>query len=139
MQGVSYVVLSDNIGDYEKLAMSLFRRLQPIVGMFMRQFKQMPIDDHFFFKGAPVAIVIKANNSVDGALAASVMELVARANGLGVLYSGLFTIAARVSRKLNRKLSAVSKGKIVITLVLGYPAVKYHRTAQRERAVVQYD
>jgi len=44
-----------------------------------------------------------------------------------------------MSRKLKRKLSAVSKGKIVTTLVLGYPAVKYRRTAQRERPAVQYD
>ena len=138
-QGVSYVVLRENKDEYEKIAVALFRKLKSVVGIFYKQFRRFYIDDQFFFKGAPVVIVIKSNNTVDGALAASAMELVARSYGLGMLYSGLFTAAANVSRKLKRKLSAVSRGKVVTTLVLGYPAVKYHRTAQREKAAVFYD
>ena len=142
-QGVSYVVLREDKDEYERIAVSWFRRLRPIVGIFMKSFRHSRIDDHYFFKGAPTIIVIKSDNIgtgvIDGALAASAMELMARTYGLGVLYLGFFPIIARMSWKLRRKLSRVSKGKIVTTLVLGYPAVKYHRTAQRERPVIQYD
>jgi len=142
-QGVSYVVLRENKDDYERIAVSWFRRLRPFVGIFLKHFRHIHIDDHYFFKGAPVVIVIKAENSatgaIDAALAASAMELTARAYGLGALYLGFFSIIAKLSRKLKRKLSVVSKGKTVTALVLGYPAVTYHRMAQRERPAVQYD
>ena len=141
-QGVSYVVLRKDKDEYERIAVSWFRKLRPFIGIFMKHFRHLHIDDHFFFKGAPVVIVIKsekgATGVIDGALAASAMELMARSYGLGVLYLGFFPIIARISRKLNRMLSAVSKGKVVTTLVLGYPAVKYHRTAQRERPRIQF-
>ena len=138
-QGVSYVILRENMDEYERIAVSLFRGLRPIVGIFYRQFKHFQIDDRFFFKGAPVVIVVKAKNVVDGALAASAMELVARAYGVGVLYSGLFSVAARFSRRLKQKLSADSGERIVTALVLGHPAVKYQRTAQRECPKIRYD
>lgn len=139
IQGVSYVVLREGLDECERLAVSLLRRAQFFIGIFVKSYKRIQIDDRYIFKGAPVAIVIKADNVVDGALAASAMELMARACGLGVLYSGMFAIAAKVSHKLKRKLSAGSKAKVVTTLVLGYPAVTYHRTAQRERPTVRYD
>jgi nitroreductase/Pyruvate/2-oxoacid:ferredoxin oxidoreductase delta subunit len=145
-QGVSYVVLRANKDEYEKIAVSTWRKLLPIVRVFMKPFRRLQVDDGFCFKGAPVVIVIKSDNLsfgsvniIDGALAASAMEIMARSFGLGVLYSESLTNAAKFSRKLRRKLSAGSKGKILITLVLGYPAVTYHRTAQKERPLVRYD
>ena len=95
------------------------------------------IDDHFFFKKAPVVILILSQDKVDGALAASNMELMAEACDLGVLYSGFFTIVANISRTLRRKLDLKRKDRVVTTLVLGYPNVTYHRTAQRETASVR--
>ena len=66
------------------------------------------------------------------------MEFVAEANGLGILFSGFFTMAANASPKIKKALE-VSKGKkVVTTLVMGYPAVKYQRSAQRKRAAVKY-
>jgi len=138
-QTVSYVVLRKNIDVYEKIALSLFRRVKWIVDIFTNKFNRTHIDDHFFFKKAPVAIVIKSTDMLDGALAASSMELMAQSLGLGVLYSGLFTYTARVSRKLKKKLSVSSGEKVITTLVLGYPAVKYQRTAQKERPVILFD
>ena len=144
-QGVSYVVLRENKEEYETIAVSWLRRLRPIAGIFVKSFRDIHIDDHCF-KGAPVVIVIKSDNTslraidvIDGALAASAMEIMARSYGLGVLYCAAFTNAVKFSGKLKRKLSSLSKGKFIIALLLGYPAVKYHRTAQRERPSVQYD
>jgi hypothetical protein len=56
--------------------------------------------------------------------------------GLGVLYSGFFTGAANTSRKLRRMLACAKGEKVVMTLVLGYPAVEYQRIPQREKAKV---
>lgn len=63
------------------------------------------------------------------------VELVAEANGLGVLYSGFFCMVANRSRPLRKKLGLNRGEKAVATLVLGYPAVKYRRT---EPALVRW-
>ena len=139
MQGLSYVVLKDNIDEYERIAVTMLRRIKPVATLFTSRYKGFDIVDNFFFKGAPVAIVIKANDVLDGALAASLMELMAQTLGLGVLYSGFFTFAANKSGKLKRKLSLNRGDKVVTTLVLGHPDVQYKRTAQRESAQVIYD
>ena len=57
------------------------------------------ITDDFFFFEAPIAIVIASKDPINGALAAQNMEFVAEANGLGVLYSGFFSMAANHSRQ----------------------------------------
>ena len=60
--------------------------------------RRTTIDDHFFFKKAPAAIVVVSRDKIDGALAAANMALMAEACGLGVLYSGFFCMAAGLSR-----------------------------------------
>jgi len=79
-----------------------------------------------------------ARGDIDGALAASNMELMAQAHGLGVLYSGFFTMAARLSRGLRRELGLGRKQKVVPALVLGDPAVRYRRTAPKEAAAISW-
>ncbi len=136
-QDVSFIVLKDGKDKYERIAVRLFRKLLPIAGLFYPAAKKVTIDDHFFFKKAPVAIMILSPNKINGSLAASNMALMAESCGLGVLYSGLFTIAAGLSFKL-RKALGLKNGKVVTTLVLGKPNVNYHRTAQKEEAKVRY-
>lgn len=84
-----------------------------------------------------MAIVVVARDKVNGALAAANMALVAEACGLGVLYSGFFAMAANHSRSLRKLLKLKRGDKSVMTLVLGYPGVKYHRTAQKEAASIR--
>lgn len=136
-QDVSYIVLKQDISQYEALAVAFFRRILPIAKYASASAKKVPIDDHFFFKQAPAVIIVVCKDKVNGALAASNMELMAQAHGLGVLYSGFFCMAANHSRKL-RKALQLSGGKAIATLVLGYPAVQYQRTAQKDRAQVRY-
>ena len=134
-QGVSYVVIRDNKDECERIALSSLRRLKPLLGIFKRYIRNLEFGDNFLFKSAPVVIVIKSIDSLDGALAASTMELMAQSLGLGVLYSGFFTRAVRRSPRLKRLLSVAPHDKIVTTLVIGHPAARYQRTAQRESAV----
>ena len=138
-QGVSYTVLQKNLADYEAPSIRLFRRLKRFIDVVYGGFRAIEIDDHFLFKGANAVIVIKGADEVDAALAASSMELMAQSLGLGVFYSGFFTMITRVSGKLRRRLGIRRGEKAVTTLVLGYPAVQYQRTAQREPAEVRYD
>lgn len=136
-QDISYHVVQEHRAQYEAMAVRLFRKLLPFVRIFYPAARNMKIDDHFFLKNAPVAIVICSEQPINGGLAASNMALMAEAHGLGVLYSGFFTIAVNHSKKL-RKALGVTRGKSVTTLVLGYPNVHYHRTVQRENALIEY-
>lgn len=136
-QDVSYIVLRDNMERYEKIAVRLFRRLLPVVKLVNPSVKSAVIDDHFFFKKAPVAIMILSKSEINASLAASNMELMAQAHGLGVLYSGLFSRAVNLSKKLQKALQLTHKDRVVTTLVLGYPNVNYRRTAQKDAAVIR--
>lgn len=136
-QDVSYIVLQDEMKRFEKPAVKLFRRLLPLMKFVNPAAKRIIIDDHFFFKKAPAAIVIIARDKADGALAASNMELMAEAFGLGVLYSGFFSMAVNHCPSLHRQLGLKRGEKAVMTLVLGYSSVTYHRTVQKEAACVR--
>ena len=96
------------------------------------------IDDNFFFKHAPIAIMIITKDKISGSLAASNMALMAESYGLGVLFSGYFSDVANNSPKLKKLLGLKRSNHVLTTLVIGYPDVKYRRTAQKEVATVRY-
>lgn len=137
LQNVSYIVLQDKLAHYEKMAVSFFKKLFPIGKLLYPSGKRVLIDKHFFFKNAPIVIMILSKDKVNGALAASNMELMSEAYGLGVMYSGFFTTVANVSPSLRKSLGLKRKDKVVTTLVLGYPNVTYYRTVQKDRASVR--
>lgn len=130
-QDVSFIVLKNEKDEMERLAVGLFRTVKPIADIMSPMSKNVAIDDDFFFFKAPVVIVVAAESDIDGALAAQNMEFVAEANGLGVLYSGFFIMAAKNSPKLRKALNLPKGKKPVAALVLGYPAVIYPRSAPR--------
>lgn len=136
-QATAFIVLKDNLKHCEAIAVKLFRRLLPLIRLVNPMAKRITIDDDFFFKKAPVAIVILAQDQVDGALAAADMALMAEACGLGVLYSGFFTTAVKQSRALRRTLGMSHGDKAIATLVLGYSQAVYHRMAPKEAADVR--
>lgn len=136
-QDVSYIVLKDDIKPFEQTAVRLFRRILPLMKLVNPVAGRTVIDDHFFFKKAPAAIAIVSRDQINGALAAANMALMAESCGLGVLYSGFFSMAANHSRSLRRMLGLRRGDKVVMTLVLGYSGVTYHRTAQKEAASVR--
>ena len=138
MQDVSFIVLDKQKEHFEKMAVSLFRKLKPIANRFSKMNKHNEIKDNFFFFNAPLVIVILAENKTNGILAAQNMEFVAEANGLGVLYSGFFSVAANVSRKIRKQLQVPKHKKVAMTLVLGYPAITYLRSAPRKKLDVTY-
>lgn len=72
----------------EQIAVRFAKRLLPVVKLMSPTARNAVIDDHFFFKNAPAAIVVVSKDEINASLAASNMELMAEALGLGVLYSG---------------------------------------------------
>ena len=138
MQDVSFVVLNKEKKRIEKMAVKVFGTVKPIADLFSPLARNNKINDSFFFFNAPLAIVILATAKINGSLAAQNMEYVAEANGLGVLYSGFFTMAANVSRKIKKAISIPSGKKVAMTLVLGYPNVKFLRSTPHKELNVRY-
>ncbi len=136
-QGTSYIILQNTKAECEAVAVKMFRKLLGAGQKIIPQLKSMKIDDNFFFKKAPLVILVLGNDTVSASLAAQNMAFMAEANGLGVLFSGLFTGCVRFSGKI-KKILGIKKEKPVITLVIGYPAVKYKRTANRNKAAVKF-
>lgn len=138
MQDVSFVVLDQEKQRIEKMAVKAFRAVKPIADLFSPMARNNKIDDSFFFFHAPVVIVILAEDKTNGILAAQNMEYVAEANGLGVLYSGFFTMAANASRKLKKAIHIPRGKKAAMTLVLGYPDVRFLRSTPHKELNVRY-
>ena len=131
-QKVSYTILGSKQREAEEICLGLFRKGKKFGSVFADYLKRIEIDDNFFFKGAPLVIVVASKSTVDGGLASSYMEIMAESLGLGVLYSGFFVACSKMSRKL-KKLLELEKGYDVVTcMVIGYPDVKYKRIAPRK-------
>lgn len=136
-QAVTFVVIDHDKQELEQIAVSFFQKLLKTMNVFSKSYRDFEIDEHFFFKQAPLAIAIYADNDVNGTIAAANMALMAESLGLGVLYSGFFTLVLRYSKTMKQHLS-IRKQKPVTTLVIGRPAVTYQRTTQKDVANVIY-
>lgn len=135
-QGTSYIILDRKKAECEAQAVGLFRKLLNIGSKVIKPLRSMSLDDNFFFKKAPLVIVILGKDKVSASLAAQNMAFMAEANGLGVLFSGFFTTCFNMSRKIRKIIGVPKKPKAITTIVIGYPAVKYHRTAHRNAAKI---
>lgn len=136
-QEVEFIVLQNALPEVERVAVRLFRKLFPFAKRFDPSVARVEIDEQFFFKGAPAVIAVVAKDQVDASLAAANMALMAESCGLGVLYSGFFATATRFSPTLRRLLNLRRGQRVVATLVLGHPAIRYRRTAPKEPANVR--
>ena len=131
-QMVSYTILGSRQKEAEEICLSLFRKGKKFGSAFASYLKRIEIDDDFFFKGAPLVIVVASKSTVDGGLASSYMEIMAESLGLGVLYSGFFVMCSKMSRKLKKLLELENGYDVVTCMVIGYPDVKYQRIAPRK-------
>ena len=130
-QNVSYTILGSRQRQVEEICVNLFRKGKRLGAPFVGFLKRVEITDDFFFKGAPLVIVVSGKNKVNASLAAAYMEVMAESLGLGVLYSGFFAVCARLSGKLRRQIELPRGEEVVTCLIVGYPAVKYQRIVPR--------
>ena len=133
-QNVAFTVLGSRQAEAEALCVEVFRdgsALGEGPAAFLKRIG-VEITDDFFFKGAPLVIVVSGPDDVNPALASSYMELMAESLGLGVLYSGFFRECAAVSAELRELLDLPEGHRAVTCMVIGYPAVKYQRIVPRK-------
>ena len=150
LQNVRFVVVQDQLSDIRKQAVDvLARNADDIVretglSVYGERFLQMQKDlaagvDSLFYDAPALVIVLERGRSVvNGALAASRMELMAAALGLGACYNGFFVFAAERDPDLREKLGYTQKECIATTFTVGYPAIAYQRTAPRKAAQVKW-
>ncbi len=136
-QDVSYIVLGARQQELERECVRIFRFWKKLLTPFVSIVRNIEVTDDFFFKGAPLVVVVTSKAPINAGLASSYMELMATSLELGVLYSGFFVICAKHSRKI-RKILALDKGKKVVScLVIGRTVVKYQRIPPRKKISVK--
>ncbi|MBR0510931.1 MAG: nitroreductase family protein [Clostridia bacterium] len=131
-QNVAYTVLADRQAEIERSCVKLFRTGAKAGALFSRTLRNAEIGDSFFFKGAPLVIVVSGHGSVNASLASAYMELTANSLGLGVLYSGFFCGCAALDPRIRSKLRLPKGHKAVTCMVIGYPDVEYRRIPPRK-------
>ena len=136
-QNVAFTVLGSKQEALEKECVKLFKTGVGIGSKFSKSLKHQRIDDNFFFKKAPLVIVVSARNTVNGTLASAYMEIEANSLGLGVLYSGFFCGCTKLSPKIKAMLNLPKGHKAVTCMVIGYPDVEYIRSAPRKPHKIQ--
>lgn len=150
IQDVKYVVVQDELEIVKKYVWNGFsamidqmKKLQGETNPFVQKLQAMndvylafPQNDPLFFN-APSLLVITSASSLNGGLAASNIELMAHAEGLGVLFSGFIQRGLAANDKACEYLG-IDKAKICACMLMGYPNVKYQRSAPRKAADIQW-
>lgn len=90
-----------------------------------------PQEDMFFFN-APTVILIVAEDELDGGLAASNVEKMAITQGLGVLFSSFIKVSLQYSDNIKEFINLKERERIIACILVGYPKIKYLRTAPRK-------
>ena len=117
-QNVAYTILGSKQREIEDKCVRLFRSGQKLAAPLAEMVKNIRIDDNFFFKGAPIVIVVSGKDDVNAGLASSYMELMAESMGLGVLYSGFFVICSKLNPKIKSMLKLPKGHKVVSCMVV---------------------
>lgn len=149
MQDVSYVIVKDKIQELRKMVLHTLNsqadnllydeNTPPQIRMYANIWKNMyknfvenPDGEDKLFSKAPLLIVIKSNNIINGALAASKMELMTNALGLGTYFSGFLSRAVKFNPEIGKFLQIGDNEELVACMVIGYPKVHYKRTVPRK-------
>ena len=155
-QPVSFVVVQEQLSELTGLALESLNNLgkvlladqqtPPLIGYYAKRWLQMyegyltnPEKPTDLFFNAKAVILVISESPIDGGLAATSMELMTHAQGLGMFYSGFFVRAAANSEKLRGFLEIADTNKQVIACqVIGYPKVTYQRTVPRKKPEVSW-
>lgn len=153
-QDVAYTVVKDGLSQLKEITMGTLKvmgenilatsedkRMRMYANMWLNMNKIFEVDpkkgDGLFYN-APSLIIVTAKNATNGDLASGNMELMTNALGLGSVYCGFFIVAAEQNKNIAKFLEIPEDRKIVSCLVVGYPAVKYRRTAPRKSAEISW-
>lgn len=147
-QNVNYIVVKEEIQEVRKITLEVLNSLggyilenstNPLYKRYAKMWIKMYNDfmtnplgeDNLFFK-APVLIVVTSEHPLNAGLASANMKLMVDALGLGTVFSGFFTRACEDNSRIKDFLGIEEKQTVVTCMVIGYPNVKYSRTAPRK-------
>lgn len=155
-QDVSFVVVKEQIDALRKMTLERLNEIgqnilnnptpqniiyKPYALLWIRMYKNsqdnLATEDKLFFN-APAIVILTAQTDINGALASAYMELTTNALGLGAVYSGFFTRAAKGCNQIKRYLQIEDEKEVVTALAVGYPDVKYYRTVPRKEAHIHW-
>lgn len=138
-QNVVFRILGKKQNEIEQMCVKLFRAGKKAGSVISNYLKQVEIPDDFFFKGAPLVIVVSSKSAINAGLTSAYMELMANSLGLGVLYSGFFVACTKMSRKLKKLLELPGGYEVVSCLVIGYAdaSLRYRRIPPRKDVQVK--
>ncbi len=145
LQDCHFVIVQKNLSRLKELVWNHIDRITAVPGgmdqnllpyaEFNERRKKDPADD-YLFRNAPAVIYIFSERGWDAGMAAQNMELMAVAEGMGVLYNGFL---ARISDR-NTELKewfGLSGKPVAACMLVGFPEVTYRRTAPRRAANVR--
>lgn len=155
-QPVSYIVVQDEIKTLTGLGLESLNQLgkniladkankNPLFKFYAKRWMKMYEDysenpelpTKLFFNAKAIVLVV-SDSPIDGGLAASSMELMTHAQGLGMFFSGFFARAARDNPKIRSFLGIDEPQEVIACLVMGYPDVKYQRTVPRKKPEISW-
>ena len=155
-QDVSYIVVTEKLHELRNLAYESLKKkgeyilanltpeteyLKRYANMWVysyNEFKKDPIKNDRLFFNAPLAIFVTSPTPLNGGLASSNMELMTNALDLGTFFSGFLLVAAKDNKAILELLGIEDSKQIISCLVIGYPDVKYQRTAPRKDAHINW-
>lgn len=137
-QDFYFTVIKEKLPELEKKAVDIFKKAKKGASAFSKYLAGIDIDDKFFSKGAPAAIIISGKSKTNACIAATYMELMAENLGLGVLYSGFFLSAAKLSPKIKKTIAVPGEYTPHVCLFIGHPDVTYLRSVPRKEIKVNH-
>lgn len=140
LQDVRFIVVREQLAEFRRRVWQAWEKVVDGLaqqndaqasrfGQYLYDYRQDPDQDRLFL-GAPVAVILAADVPLDAGLAAANVENMAVCEGLGALYNGYVIRAIEEDESLGHWLQLEGK-KAIACLLLGYPAVRYRRTAPR--------
>lgn len=148
-QNVRYTVVQDTLDEVKKdvwegfdaiidgyVAKQGTGRLYTTLMRMRAHYQENASDDHLFFN-APALLIVSSPSPLNGGLAASSIALMAHVRGFGTLYSGFIQMALSKNARLCEKLN-IKPEELNACLLIGKPAVTYHRTVPRKPVSVEW-
>ncbi len=137
-QDIHYTVIGEKLPELEEIAVNVFRKAKKSVSPLSKYLSSIEIEDKFFSKGAPVALIISGKSKTNACIASVYAELMAENLGLGVLYSGFFLGAAKLSPKIKKAIDIPFGFTPFVCLFIGHPDVRYKRIVPRKKAYIKF-
>ncbi len=145
-QDVSYIMIQERLEELQPILWDGLAEMlkQGVAGPFAYRMQHFcdahaadPNEDRLFCHANAMLLVL-AENPLNGGLAASSMELMAQAQGVGVLYSGFLQRTILATPKAKEFLGMDDSKTLCACMLLGLSDVKYHRTVPRKKAHVTW-